>query len=189
MRALNENFAKKGKGFPEAELQRTVEQAGGGSWDAFFADFVEGVRDLPFEEYLAKAGLLLGPKATPEDEEEREKLDTVFLGIVPVEREGRIYAESVLAGSPAFHAGINAGDEILALDGIRVTSATFAERLRDYRPGDAVQLAAFRSDRWRQFKVTLAPPAAELALTPHPQAGAAERRIFSGWLGADLGAH
>jgi hypothetical protein len=52
-----------------------------------------------------------------------------------------------------------------------------------------VQLAAFRSDRWRQFKVTLAPPAAELALTPHPQAGAAERRIFSGWLGADLGAH
>lgn len=148
----------------------------------------DGVKELPFEEYLAKAGLLLGPKPAPDDEEDREKLDTAFLGILTEEREGRLFAGSVLAGSPGFAGGVNAGDEILALGGLRVTPADYVERLRDYKPGTAVQITVFRSGRLRQFHVTLAPPPMELALTPAPQATAEQKRIFTAWFGADLSA-
>lgn len=188
MRTLNDNFAKKGRGFPEGEFQRVVEQVAGGSFDTVFADYVTGVKELPLEDALLKAGLLLGPKGAPEDEDEREKMDTAFLGAVTEEREGRLFAESVLAGSPAFNAGVNAGDEILALDGLRVKPGDFAERLRDYKPGTAVQLTVFRSGRLRQFTCALAPMQPGLAITPFPNPSEQQRRIFHGWFGADFAA-
>ncbi len=186
MRFLNENFAKKGTGFPEAEFPRVVEQMSGAAMDAFWADYVDGVKELPFEEYLQKAGLLLGAKPAPEEEDDREKLDTVSFGVLTQERGGRLWVESVPTGSPAEAAGINAGDEILTLNGIRTSAADFAERLRDFKPGDAVQVAVFRSDRLRNFTVTLGPPQLELAIAPVPRPTAAQRRIFAGWFGADL---
>ena len=187
MRHLNEDYAQKGKGFPEADFRKVVEQMAGVSFEAFFRDYVHGVKELPLEEYLAKAGLLLGPKAPPEKLEDREAQESVFLGIVTDGAvAGRVMAASVLTGSPAETAGVNAGDEVLALDGIRLTAADFAERLRDYKPGDTVQLTVFRDNRLRQFRATLAPPAQDLSIEAMPAADAAQRQVFTGWLGADL---
>lgn len=187
MRGLNDHYAKKGIGFPEADFRKVAEQAAGGSLENFFRDYVDGVKELPLEQYLAKAGLVLGAAPpTEEKPDERENYDTVFLGIVLEERGGRFLAVSVLAGSPAEVAGINAGDEVLALDGIRVTATDFAERLRDSKPGDEVQLSVFRDNVLRQFRATLAPPPPRLNIQSLPAADAAQRRVFSGWLGAEL---
>jgi len=185
MRSLNNNYARKGIGFPENEFRPLLEQLSGGSFEKFFADYVDGVKEMPFEEYLAKAGLLLDLKALPEDEDDREKINSAFLGLLTDERDGHLQATAVLSGSPAELAGVNAGDEVLALDGLRVTSEDFAERLRDFKPGEKVQITVFRSDRIRSFTATLTPPQLELAITPEPRSTPAQRRIFTGWFGAD----
>lgn len=187
MRYLNENFAKKGVGFPEEELPKIVEQLSGASVDQFWRDYVDGTRELPFEGYLEGAGLLLASKPMPDDKEDREKINTVSFGVIHEEQGGKLMVQSVLTGSPAELGGINAGDEILALDGIRVSAENFAERLRDFTPGDRTLVSVFRGNKLRSFQVTLGPPSPELAITPLPRASSAQRRVFSGWFGADLG--
>jgi predicted metalloprotease with PDZ domain len=182
MRALNENYAKKDRGFPEAGFQKVAEQVAGGSLAPFFADYVAGVKELPLEETLRGAGLTLGAKDPPEDEADREDLDTVDTGLLTREEGGRLVASSVYIGGPAAAAGLNAGDEVLALDGLRVRAADFAERLRDFRPGDAVEFVVFRDNRLRSFRVVLAPPAALLSIKPVAQPTQFQRQLYRGWL-------
>ncbi|MDZ7768235.1 MAG: PDZ domain-containing protein [Woeseiaceae bacterium] len=61
----------------------------------------------------------------------------------------------VHAGSPAEQAGIAPGDEIVALDDIRLTAATFDQRLREYSAGDKVTVTVFRRDELLTFKAKL----------------------------------
>ena len=60
--------------------------------------------------------------------------------------------------SPAEHAGIAPGDELLALNEVRVTAANIDTRLREYHAGDRVTLAVFRNDELLNFKARLAEP-------------------------------
>jgi predicted metalloprotease with PDZ domain len=52
-RYLNENYAKQGKGFKEDELPEIAGNIAGQDVSDFFAKYVAGVDELPYQEYLA----------------------------------------------------------------------------------------------------------------------------------------
>jgi predicted metalloprotease with PDZ domain len=93
--------------------------------------------------------------------------------------EGRI--KHVYDGTPAQDAGLSAGDVLVALDGLRATAAGIDQRLARYRPGDTLQVHAFRRDELMQFRVKLATrPPSRWTLTvdagaPRTAAGARRR--------------
>ena len=65
---------------------------------------------------------------------------------------GRLVVAQVRRGSPAYDAGVNVDDEILAIDDYRVRPEGWEARLDAYRPGDRVQASrraprAHRPDR------------------------------------------
>ena len=74
--------------------------------------------------------------------------------------KGKEIIKFVEAESPAGLAGIDAEDELLALDGIRVTSEQLKERLKDYQSGDIIQVTVFHQDQLVTLPVTLARPGA-----------------------------
>ena len=75
-----------------------------------------------------------------------------------------------------------AGDTIVALDALRVTPKNFEGRLGRYRPGETVQLHAFRLDELFVLNATLAaPPADTCALSVNDERSAARTRRR--WLG------
>ncbi len=71
--------------------------------------------------------------------------------------QGRLRAAKVRPGTPAFEAGMQDGDEILAIDGVAVSSLSAGEvvvRLRG-EPGSTVTLEISRKDNKKSFSVTM----------------------------------
>ena len=63
--------------------------------------------------------------------------------------------ENVPRGTPALEAGVNPGDEILAIDDYRVLADKLDERLQSYSPGQKVTLLIARRDELKRVSVTL----------------------------------
>jgi predicted metalloprotease with PDZ domain len=59
MRRLNEEFARRGRFYADADLERVMAQVASGfsGLEAFFADYVRGTRELDYTAYLGYAGL------------------------------------------------------------------------------------------------------------------------------------
>jgi predicted metalloprotease with PDZ domain len=74
-------------------------------------------------------------------------------------RDARV--SQVFDGGAAQAAGLSAGDVVIAVDGLRVTAATFEKRLRSYPVGTVVVLTAFRRDEMLSFSVKLQPLSAQ----------------------------
>jgi predicted metalloprotease with PDZ domain len=73
-------------------------------------------------------------------------------------RSGRDLVTVVHTDGPAEHAGIAPGDELVALNDVRLTVANIDTRLREYRAGDRVTFRVFRSDGLLNFRVKLIEP-------------------------------
>ncbi|HSN77493.1 MAG TPA: PDZ domain-containing protein, partial [Anaerolineae bacterium] len=158
------DYTLQSKGIPEDKFQSICEQVAGGSLQQFFDDYVRGVAELPFEEYLGRAGLAVTYSWKGEGGER-----SAGLGVQVKQQNGRAVVETVFADGPAYHADLSVGDEIIALDGYRVNQETLGERLADRQPGDQVTLTLFRRDELREVALTLGQrPYNKVEIRPRP---------------------
>lgn len=96
--------------------------------------------------------------------------------------DGRV--TQVFDASPAQAAGLSAGDQIVAVDGLRAGGPRLDSLLARHAPGDRVEVLAFRRDELLRFEITLASQApVKWKLTIDPAAGVRARRLRTGWLG------
>ncbi|MBU9679315.1 PDZ domain-containing protein [Burkholderia multivorans] len=145
-------YRGKQAGVAEDEVAALIEEATGVGLGRLFSDAVHGTRDLPLAELLAPFGVTLAP-------------DLGAPGAVPKPSIGarlRGGADCTLAavyeGGAAHRAGLSAGDTLIALDGLRVTGTNLDALLARYRPGDKVEVHAFRRDELRTAKLKLDGP-------------------------------
>ena len=86
-------------------------------------------------------------------------------------------------GTPAFDAGINAEDEILAIGGYRVRPDQWEARLEAFTPGDTVPVLVARREALLTLEATLASePLRQWRLEPDPAASEAAKARLAGWL-------
>jgi len=181
MRRMWRQFGQREIGFTPAQLQETIEEVAGGSLQAFFASYLHGTEELPFDEYLAPFGLKLRCDRTHISNK------VPYLGLQSKTENGREVVKFVVSRSPAQQAGIDAGDEVLAIDGIRVAPGQLRDRIQDYRSGDTIQMAVFHQDQLRICSVTLAEPRCDryqIVAVDNPSP--AQEDNFQGWLGVSL---
>ncbi|MCY0388251.1 PDZ domain-containing protein [Robbsia sp. Bb-Pol-6] len=158
-------------------------EASGTDLGELFALAVQGTDDLPLERLLAAVGVTLAPVP----------------GKQPVSIGARVKAgadatlAAVFDDGAAQHAGLSAGDILVALDGLRITGGNLDGLLARYRPGQMVVLHAFRRDVLRDFTLSLdVPDVVEYALAVREAGGAEGRdevlaqagRLREAWLGA-----
>lgn len=172
-----QQFGKDEIGFLPEQLQEVIESVAKINLADFFARYIDGTEDLPFNEYLEPFGLEL----VTESEEEP------YLGVKASTENGREIIKFVEAGSPAQIAGIDPGDDILAIDGIKVTASGLSERLKDYQPGDVIQVTLFHQDELRTYPVTLASPnPTKYQVKPVAHPNSMQQENLAGWLGTSL---
>jgi predicted metalloprotease with PDZ domain len=181
MAATYREFTLRGRGIHDDDFQGICERVAGSSLQQFFDDYVRGVAELPFEASLAKAGLSLTFGWKGDEYGER----AAGLGIRVRTDQGRTVVDTVFADGPAYHTDISPGDEILALDGFRVTKETIGDRLAERSPGERVTLTYFRRDELRETRLTLGQrPYNRLAIRPQPDAAPGQQAVYEGWLHA-----
>ena len=183
MRHLWTEVAQKGRTLEEDDLRPIVERVGGGSYKEFFDKYVDGTAEVPFESYLRIAGLEL-VKEPPKGEEAKDEPKALgWLGIGTRAGGERPVVTTVAEGSPAWTDGISTGDEILAIDGARVTSDNFLNLLKDSAPGRRIRVSLFRGARLVHLPVRLGKKEnVSLAIHPAKKAGAREKAVYRGWM-------
>ncbi len=181
MRSMWQQFGVAEIGFTPTQLQQTIAAVAGFDLSDFFAQYVDGLAMLPFDQYLAEFGLkLVDNLADPADAAALPP----FLGLsLNADRSVKF----VTAGSPAEQAGICSGDELLAIDQVRVTADQLGARLGEYQAGDSIELTMFQQDVLRQCVVTLsAPRPTQYFVVPIAAPTELQQANFRGWLGVDL---
>ena len=187
MRSLNNDFSKRDRNFTQTDFQKVSEAAAGSSLEDFFARYVRGREELPYNQIFIAAGLSLQQSGNP-IENLRETVPEgvpvrAFLGADLDDDDGRLMITRVRSGTPAYEQGLNADDQIVALDGKRVTRATFDERLAEKRPGETIHLTIFRFDDLRTFDIRLGTRvAAPYRIVRLAQPTEQQTHIYRGWM-------
>jgi predicted metalloprotease with PDZ domain len=138
MRAMNTDFAKKGKTYRDSlDVRLTAEKIAGSSFEDFFQKYVAGTEPFPYEKVLALAGLDLHTA------EHRRPTLGFFL-----ERDasGSLVVRTVDPGGLAAEAGLRTDDAIIGWNGGEAPRR--ADRwLREQKAGDLLKLRVRREDK------------------------------------------
>jgi predicted metalloprotease with PDZ domain len=107
----------------------------------------------------------------------------VYFGADVAQEDDRLIVRRVYAGSPAYEQGLNAGDQIVALDNMRVTRDFFNARIAEKKPGDLVNLTIFRFDNLSSLLIRLGDKR-ELSyrIVPLPASTAVQKQVYANWL-------
>jgi predicted metalloprotease with PDZ domain len=183
-------YTEVGAGFPEGAMQDLASRTAGADLGDFFARHVEGTAPLQPDDDLAFIGLQLVQKPAASERSLARDAEGFLLapdlGITVADEGGMCRITAVLEDGPAYAAGLNAHDLLLAVNGMRCSAATLADRL-DRTRGEAVELALFRGQELR--RVQLRPRLLRLAdwkLLPVEAPTDAQRAAFRTWCGMDF---
>ena len=126
---MNQNYAKKGRFFPDSDgVREAAEAVSHADLGWFFAKYVAGTEEIPWNDFFRGVGLhLVEGKNTAAD-----------AGFVASRNfDGPMIVESVTAGGEAERAGLRAGDTILEING-KIAGQESSEEVTGLAAGDTI---------------------------------------------------
>jgi len=177
LRALWQRFGAKGEPHPD-DLQPVFEEAAGIALGDIFERQIRGTDDPDLAAELAHLGLELKQSADPQ--QVADGASAVWLGATVTGTK----VTGVFDHGPGHAAGLSPNDEIVAVDGFRVTSDGDVRNLVGARKvGDKIVLAVFRRHRLTEVCVVAgaAPPTRyEIVGVADPGPAAARYQAYLG---------
>src|ERR1039457_950329 len=188
-RRLWSRHAARARAIDAAIIRAEAEAIAGRSLAGYFHRFIDGTTELPVPELLRGAGVK-AQAAAPSDHERNDKVKARRLlgwsGLVFAnngERESAV-VKNVIPDSPAWRAGLTFGDDIIAVDGTRVSAATVGKRLADGEVGQEIAITFFRRERLRKAKLKLVRnPERKWIFAVDGNATPRVKRLRARWLG------
>jgi predicted metalloprotease with PDZ domain len=179
MRYLYNDYFKKGRNYTPEDFQKAAELMAGRSLDDFFSKYVRGVVDPDYNSILSNIGLRLNAADANHGK--------AYIGADLTEANDRLTVRNVRSDTPAYEQGINAGDQIVAIDGYRASLARLQQYVGERKPGDHVRLTVFRTDRLRDIDFTLGENLRkEYSITPVESPTNEQRRLYRDYMKNDL---
>lgn len=174
MTSLYDDFPLDGGGFTYADFRARLATAGGDELAEQLDGWVYDTQPLPLADALQSVGWVLDRKDTSKAQVQ-VSLDASLRGTPPVVFSPRL-------DGAAWRAGINSGDELIALDGVRI-GGNLDALFRRYSPGDEVEFTLFRDGVLRTIPVTLNPVRGDFEIKVDDDASEEGLRMRAGWLG------
>ncbi|MGH8445343.1 MAG: M61 family metallopeptidase [Solimonas sp.] len=157
-----------GTGVPEGGIEALAQELSGLDLRDFFDLALRSTTELPLAEMLADFGVRTVRRAAVSDSDAGGWVS----GEPPRSwgglklRSGDTRVMHVFSDGPALQAGVSANDQIVALDGLRITPANWSARVGALQPGRAYPLQVFRNDELLSLDfVPAAPPQDTWSLT------------------------
>ncbi len=173
LRAMDQDYAHRGKFYDDsAGVEQEVERVSGRSFKEFFAKYVAGTDEIPYNDFLRAAGLQANP----------EERDVADLGFMASRAADGISVESVTPGSGAEKAGLQPGDVILQFDG-EPFGGQAMRSLFQSTPGMAVTMRIRRDGSTRDLSFALGKRAIQVySVSEIANASDRQKRIREGML-------
>ncbi len=179
VRYLNTEYFEKGKWYTPADYQAACEMMAGGSLDEFFSRYVRGRDDIDYDSILGEMGLMLSTMS-PEN-------DRGYFGANISPSGNAINVRNVPSDSPAYEFGINAGDQIIALDGIQTDIRLFNSLVGAKKAGEVIRVSFFRHGNLRELPVTLGKtPARGYVISKVDEPTAEQQALYEGLFGSQV---
>jgi predicted metalloprotease with PDZ domain len=135
------------RGYTPEQFRQAASEVAGTDLAAWFKTALETTDEIDYKPALEWYGLEFVP-LPPGDK-------PGWIGAKTRIDAGRLLVENVPRGTPAFDAGLNPGDEILAIDDFRVLPDMLNERLEAYRPGQKATLLVARREELKRLPIAL----------------------------------
>jgi predicted metalloprotease with PDZ domain len=146
MRAMWEQYGKLDIGVPEDGFEKLAEQVSGLHLRPFFDTMVRGVEEPDFDLLFERMGWKLSEAPVA-------NAPVTSLGVTFEPATTRL--KTVNRDSCAEHAGLAAGDTLVAINSLQVKANEHWKALLPFTAGDRVSVHAFRRDELMHFEVTL----------------------------------
>jgi predicted metalloprotease with PDZ domain len=168
MRAAFQKYSGQ-RGYTPDELRAIAEQVSGIDLRSFWVGGVQGTVELDYSEALDTMGLRFKTSG--------DRPGRAWLGATTRNDSGRLLVAQVRRDTPAYAAGLNVDDEILAIDDFRVRADQLNARLDQYLPGDTVALLVARRHPLMRLELKFGvQPARSWRLETNPDASDARQR-------------
>ena len=160
MRRLWSDYLQSGEGIAQDRIRQLAAELCGEQLGAFIDELVHGTDDPPLPQLLTEAGIEVTRRAPANAQDKGGKpfsgeLPRADFGALLQAAEGRIMVQRVREGGAAQNAGLAAGDQLLAIDGLRVDLAAIEAKLGRAQAGDRWRVHAFRRDELHCLEVEL----------------------------------
>ncbi|MBI1357774.1 MAG: PDZ domain-containing protein [Acidobacteria bacterium] len=178
MRLAYERYSGE-KGFTEQEFRALLSETAGEDLSVWLAGALDEPGELDFSEALGWFGLRFEPVKEPDESKETP----AWLGVSTAVKDGRLVVTGVERGGPGYEGGLNLDDEILAIGDYRVPPAGWEARLKQYQPGDTLDVLVARRERLERIAVHAgAAPRESWKLEVDPEATPEQKERFTAWL-------
>ena len=162
LRTLWSRYGREDRPAPEGALEAVAIERSGLDLRDFFDRALRGTDELPLAEMLADFGVSAVRRAAVGDSDAGGRRSGTpqqqTLGL-KLNSDGKV--AQVLSGSAAQRAGLAAGDQLLALDGLKLTVGQFSARIDGLQPNLVTELHWFRGDELMRAAVTPEPAPAD----------------------------
>lgn len=168
-------------GYSEADVRNALKAVSGQDWTQWWAQYVDGTAEIPFDELLESVGL----KRLVEPGKDEPVKEEWWSGFKVREGSEPVTVSEVERDSPAWKAGLVSGDIIVAVNGLRVTSKDMADRIA-LMTQPPLKLHLFRRDELRELSLTpVRQPKGKLKLKALDKASEQQKALNARWLGVE----
>lgn len=172
--ALFDDYKKDpSKGYTDIRIKELCEMICKKKLDEFWKKYVSGRDELPLDKYLAEAGLVLINK----NEETKTSLD-----IQTHIENGKIIITEVYAGGSGYESGLNTGDEIIAINNIRMNNDLLKTVLENEEPGNRAEALINRNGFIEKISIKLLKPLPKYSIEENESITEEQNRILNKWL-------
>ena len=136
MRMLYEDYKKdRSAGYSDMRVKEVAEAVCGKNLDDFWNKYIRGTEDLPVNDYLNYAGLMIVNE---------NETDSIMPDFEVKLIDGKLIITKIHAGTFAYESGLNFNDEIIAIDGIRMNEELLNNFFKDRKKGDKIKFLISR---------------------------------------------
>ncbi|MDH5183323.1 MAG: peptidase M61 [Gammaproteobacteria bacterium] len=186
MRKLWQDYGKAAVGVPEGYIESLASELCGEDLKPFFDAYLYGREEYPLAEWLYQLGIKLSWRSAEGQSDKggtAPSHNTEFVNLGARYKPASLGVEliTVFIDEPAQVAGLSAGDNVIAINGIQASNGNLDNMLENARAGDVWEVDAFRRDELMHFSLTLEAAAANIAYLQLDQEEGADKR-WHPWL-------
>lgn len=170
---LYEKYANAKHGYTSTNVRQLLKEITGQDFTNFWHDYIEGTKEINFDNLLKFYGL----KIKQPDKEDNPELT---LGIKTKQKDGLTEITVVERGSPAWIAGLTAGDQLIAVGEYRINN-NLPDHLENLSLENSTVMHYFNAGKLKQTPITpIIAPQEKFKIIPVKSASKKQKSHFKG---------